>query len=121
VLSRVTVEEVDNGDDVFGEVPPYEPTQEHMPEHAIYSPQFQEAKQIAIAIFDPFRATIEVSDYRDPVIDALLEKINNCRDFERRADVTVGLSGDSGVGKSSLLNSILSEAGIAVLVSLSSH
>jgi hypothetical protein len=96
---------------VEDEVPPPEP---------FHNPEFQNAFREAKQLMNDLSNTLASSNlYSEPnsTLGTFFERLNVLRHFECPKRRTVGLVGDSGVGKSSLLNSLLDCKGLARSVS----
>ncbi|KAM0187534.1 hypothetical protein ACHAPI_011071 [Fusarium lateritium] len=89
---------------------------EKLPQDAFHSPEFQQAFQDAKQLMSNIEAALGSSDIHNEPESAmrkLHQEASRLADFQYPATRTVGFVGDSGVGKSSLLNSLLDTKGLA--------
>lgn len=97
-----------------GEDKKYNPTSESLPKLPAYHPSFIKAEKYCSELMEDAALVLKNAEYRDTRTLQLLEKALNSRSLEYPRPRTVGLIGDSGVGKSSLINSILDTPDIAL-------
>ncbi|KAI7770499.1 hypothetical protein LZL87_002870 [Fusarium oxysporum] len=99
-----------------GAVQQHDVADEELPDDAFHSPEFQgafrDAKQLMSNIQSVLGSSI-VHEGSGSTMRKLHEEAVNLAAFEYPATRTVGFVGDSGVGKSSLLNSLLDTKGLA--------
>jgi ribosome biogenesis GTPase A len=102
-----------DGDDGDDEIPPYDPATERFPMLPIYHPAFQQAEELTHSIIRGFQEFIATSNYKDDEIKYLLRELEELEHPKYPTALRIGLIGDSGVGKSSLINSLLGVESIA--------
>ncbi|KAL5315379.1 hypothetical protein ACEPPN_016246 [Leptodophora sp. 'Broadleaf-Isolate-01'] len=95
---------------------PYDVHDEPAPDTPYFNIEFQrglrQAKVIAEQIADILE-TCELARDRDSQIYRMIQTANKIRRFVAPSICTIGIVGDSGVGKSSLINSLLDEVELA--------
>ena len=92
----------------------YEPMSEPLPKLPAYHPSFLKAERYCSELMKDAANIIKNAEYKDARILQLLEKATNAQHLEYPKPRTVGLMGDSGVGKSSLINCLLDIPDIAL-------
>lgn len=104
----------DSGDDRVR----YNPeTDEKFPIMPAYHSSFKKSEDKATGIVEHLRQTVKSSSYKGRVADILLKKMDDKCSPKYESNFRVALLGDSGTGKSSLINSLLHEESIAAKVS----
>ncbi|KAJ4328907.1 hypothetical protein N0V84_000695 [Fusarium piperis] len=89
---------------------------EELPQDAFHSPEFQQAFRDAKQLMSTVEGVLGSSSLHnspESTIRRLLDEAGELARFEYPSTRTVGFVGDSGVGKSSLLNSLLDVKGLA--------
>ncbi len=92
----------------------YNPTNELLPRLPAYHPSFLKAQKLSSELMEGAALILKNAEYKDDRILQLLEKASNSRGLEYPEAKIVGLIGDSGVGKSSLINCLLDTPDIAL-------
>lgn len=92
----------------------YNPLSEALPKLAAYHPSFVKAERYCSEMMEGAALVLKNADYKDTRILQLLEKALNSTKLEYPRPRKVGLIGDSGVGKSSLINCLLDTPDIAL-------
>ena len=92
----------------------YNPMSEPLPKLPAYHPSFLKAVKYCSELMEGAALVLKNAEYKDTRILQLLEKASNSTKFEYPKPRIVGLIGDSGVGKSSLINSLLDTPDIAL-------
>ncbi|KAM0549840.1 hypothetical protein ACHAPJ_009282 [Fusarium lateritium] len=95
---------------------PHNVADEELPDDAFHSPEFQRAFRDTKQLMSSVKIVLESSTlHSDPesTMRKLYQEASRLANFEYPATRTVGFVGDSGVGKSSLLNSLLDTKGLA--------
>ena len=100
----------------FGQ--PYDSRQEPTPQFSIYHPSFQIAESKCVELVGTAIDLLKNSTYQDKTVINLRERLERFRHIKYPEPRKVGIVGDSGVGKSSLINAILDKEGLAACVSL---
>ncbi|KAF6518691.1 hypothetical protein HZS61_017065 [Fusarium oxysporum f. sp. conglutinans] len=99
-----------------GAVEQHDVADEELPDDAFHSPEFQgafrDAKQLMSSIQSVLGSS-NIHEAHESTMRKLHEDAGRLAAFEYPATRTVGFVGDSGVGKSSLLNSLLDTKGLA--------
>ena len=96
----------------------YDPSTEAVPDHIYFSAYIQNALKKAKILASEVASTLE--DYADAdssQVDRLTETAKRCAQEGGDSSKSVAILGDSGTGKSSLINSLLSCPGLAYAVS----
>lgn len=91
-----------------------------MPSNAIYCAEYEQALKLALSILTPFHEALAKCKYTDQVMNALKAKLEAASSVKEPATVSIGLLGDAGTGKSSLINALLAEQQLAKTVGKSS-
>ncbi|KAL1627609.1 hypothetical protein SLS56_006330 [Neofusicoccum ribis] len=91
----------------------YDPSDEPSPKTAIHHKGFSAAERIAYRISLEILQIISETSFADEDVVFLRESAENALRIAYPKSVKIGLRGDSGTGKSSLVNSILGYDGIA--------
>lgn len=91
----------------------HDPATEKFPTTITNHPSFRAAEQIADSIPKEIIRIIEKSGYMDDEFEYLKGEAERVRKIYKPAEIIVGLKGDSGTGKSSLINCLLGYDGIA--------
>ncbi|KAJ9136605.1 Ras GTPase family protein [Pleurostoma richardsiae] len=96
-------------------VPPYDLRDEETPQHRFFSPEFQSALQKGLGIAKDTVEAIEKLDglVTDSTLSKFLQTAKRLRVFHGSDTRTIAVLGDSGEGKSSLINSLLHFPGVA--------
>ncbi|KAJ4361430.1 hypothetical protein N0V95_001847 [Ascochyta clinopodiicola] len=92
------------------EIPPHDPNLQTRPKLPIYHPGFQLAEEIAQRILNAFIQYITASiqsGYEDPEAQRLRKDIIRKKTIKYQDAVRLAVAGDTGVGKSALLNALL--------------
>ncbi|KAM5344685.1 hypothetical protein ACJ41O_010547 [Fusarium nematophilum] len=95
---------------------PHDVLDEELPQDAFHSPEFQQAFRDAKQLMSRVESVLGSSSLHtdpDSTMRRLHEEAGELARFEYPSTRTVGFVGDSGVGKSSLLNSLLDTKGLA--------
>ena len=92
----------------------YNPMSEKLPKLPVYHPSFLKAERYCIELMEGAALVLKNAEYKDTRILQLLEKSLNSTKLQYPRPRVVGLIGDSGVGKSSLINSLLDTPDIAL-------
>lgn len=92
----------------------YNPMSEPLPNLPAYHPSFLKAVRYCSELMEGAAPVLRNGEYKDTRILQLLEKASNSTKFEYPKPRIVGLIGDSGVGKSSLINCLLDTPDIAL-------
>ena len=93
---------------------PYNPMNEILPKLPVYHPAFLRAVQICTKLVEDAVVILKNAEYKDTRVLQLLRKAANSKTLKYPRPRMVGLIGDSGVGKSSLINSLLDTPDIAL-------
>ncbi|KAF5644498.1 hypothetical protein F52700_2498 [Fusarium sp. NRRL 52700] len=99
-----------------GAVQQHDVADEELPDDAFHSPEFQAAFRNAKQLMSSIQSVLgssNVHEASESTMRKLHEEAGKLAAFEYPATRTVGFVGDSGVGKSSLLNSLLDTKGLA--------
>ncbi|EXK95623.1 hypothetical protein FOQG_04173 [Fusarium oxysporum f. sp. raphani 54005] len=99
-----------------GAVEQHEVADEELPDDAFHSPEFQGAFRDAKQLMSNIQSVLgssNIHEAHESTMRKLHEDAGRLAAFEYPATRTVGFVGDSGVGKSSLLNSLLDTKGLA--------
>ena len=99
---RDTVNAIKNGADTE-----YSSMDELPPRLPAYHPSFLNAERYSSELMEGAALVLKNAEYKDARILQLLEKASNSKILEYPKAKIVGLIGDSGVGKSSLINCLL--------------
>ncbi|KAL1651944.1 hypothetical protein SLS58_000067 [Diplodia intermedia] len=91
----------------------HDPTADPLPKMATNHPSFHSAEQIAASIPEDIIRVIRDNPYTDEDFEYLKEMASNVGNIHECGEIKIGLKGDSGTGKSSLINSLLGHEGIA--------
>jgi hypothetical protein len=106
----------DDGEDL---VSPHDPDSEPLPDLPIYHPAVKHVETLSAELVERFRDSLANSSYRDDETEYLLEQVAELEHPPHESTITrIGLVGDDGQGKSSLLNSILGYDNLAIHVGL---
>lgn len=92
----------------------YNPMSEALPKLPAYHPSFVKAERYCSELMEDAALVLKNAEYKDTRISQLLEKAIRGQSLEYPKPRLVGLIGDSGVGKSSLINSLLDTPDIAL-------
>ena len=92
----------------------YNPMSEPLPNPPAYHPSFLKAVRYCSELMEGAAPVPKNAEYKDTRILQLPEKASNSTKFEYPKPRIVGLIGDSGVGKSSLINCLLDTPDIAL-------
>ena len=92
----------------------YNPVSETLPRLPAYHPSFIKAEEYCSDLMKEAALVLKNAEYKDTRILQLLQKSLNGHKLEYPKPRIVGLMGDSGVGKSSLINSLLDVPDIAL-------
>ena len=92
----------------------YNPMTETLPRLPAYHPSFIMAEEYCSDLMKEAALVLKNAEYKDTRILQLLQKSLNGQKLEYPKPRVVGLMGDSGVGKSSLINSLLDVPDIAL-------
>jgi len=110
-------DEDDSDDEGDGE--PHDPNSEPLPKLPIYEPSFKKVEELCQGIIHRFREFLSNNEYKDEEVKIMLDEVEKLKEPPyHAASIRVGLIGDAGVGKSSLLSSILGIENISVQVRL---
>ncbi|KAL9585820.1 MAG: hypothetical protein Q9212_001298 [Teloschistes hypoglaucus] len=93
---------------------PYNSIHEPLPNIPAYHPSFARLENHYEILLEAAIRTLESSTYHDDVTDRLSKECRNWRKVQYPHAPVVGLVGDSGVGKSSLINAILDTPDLAL-------
>ena len=93
---------------------PYDSMNEALPKLPVYHPAFLRAVQLCTELVDGAFNILKNAEYKDTRVLQLLQKASMSRTIEYPEPKLVGFIGDSGVGKSSLINSLLDISDIAL-------
>ncbi|PCD30492.1 hypothetical protein AU210_010173 [Fusarium oxysporum f. sp. radicis-cucumerinum] len=99
-----------------GAVEQHDVADEELPDDAFHSPEFQGAFRNAKQLMSNIQSVLgssNIHEAHESTMGKLHEDAGRLAAFEYPATRTVGFVGDSGVGKSSLLNSLLDTKGLA--------
>ncbi|RKK14867.1 hypothetical protein BFJ65_g11416 [Fusarium oxysporum f. sp. cepae] len=99
-----------------GAVEQHDVADEELPDDAFHSPEFQGAFRDAKQLMSNIQSVLgssNIHEAHESTMGKLHEDAGRLAAFEYPATRTVGFVGDSGVGKSSLLNSLLDTKGLA--------
>ncbi|KAF2130344.1 hypothetical protein P153DRAFT_375119 [Dothidotthia symphoricarpi CBS 119687] len=97
----------DDDDDM---VPPYNPDSQQRPKLPIYHPGFkltEELIQGIVATFLDFIRVARANGYNDDESNILWNEIVRCKEIPYQDAVRLAVAGDTGAGKSALLNAIM--------------
>ena len=105
---------------------PYDPFEEKTPRFAAYHPSCRTAARMCEDIVAEAVKLLQLSEYQDSNVRDLYDQTVRHKKINYPSAKTVGLVGNSGVGKSSLINALLDQPNLAaqvgdVLVSIISH
>ena len=92
----------------------YNPMNESLPRLPAYHPSFMKAERYCSELMEGAALVLKNAEYKDTRILQLLEKASKSKSLEYPKPRVVGLIGDSGVGKSSLINCLLDTPDIAL-------
>lgn len=93
--------------------PGHDAATENMPKCPIYHPSYPKIQCCIDEMYDLLQTPLEESTYSDGNVKGLQEELRKRRISAYPSKVCVGLVGDMGAGKSSLLNSILGVGTVA--------
>ena len=99
---------------------PYDHMNESAPNLAAYHPSFNRAEALCGEVTADAAALLKASAYRDNMVTALLERIEEHHKVKYSEAKKVGIVGNLGVGKSSLINAVLDTPDLAPNVCSSS-
>lgn len=97
---------------------PYDPLLEPSPKFPVYHPSFAKAEILCEELMAKGVKLLEASSYQDSSVKELQQAFERCRKVKYPEAKRVGIVGDSGVGKSSLINALLDTEGLAACVSM---
>ena len=97
-----------------GAYTPYNPMNEALPRLPVYHPSFLKAVNHCSELMERAALVLTSAEYKDGRILQLIDKASNSKSLEFPRPRLVGLIGDSGVGKSSLINALLDTPDIAL-------
>ncbi|KAL6720208.1 hypothetical protein ACLMJK_002129 [Lecanora helva] len=97
---------------------PYDVAAERPPKLPAYSSSFAKVEKLCKEIFTDAENILESSSYQDKSTRYLLEVIKQRKEIKYDKPKRIGIVGESGVGKSSLINAILDSPGLASAVSI---
>ena len=92
----------------------YNPMNEELPKLPVYHPAFLRAVKLCTELVEGAVVVLKNAEYKDTRVSQLLQKALKSNTLEYRKPRLVGLIGDSGVGTSSLINSLLDTTDIAL-------
>jgi hypothetical protein len=110
VLSDDDVHSDSESDDDEDRVPAYDPNQQERPKLPIYHPGFILAENLAqgiLKVFIEYICTSITKGYKDDEAKHLRKEIIEHKAIPYQEAVHLAVAGDTGVGKSALLNAIL--------------
>lgn len=113
-LEDEMIEDITDEDE--DEVLRHEPASEAIPLLPLSHPAFNLVEVYSRQMIQVFQDAIHESTYQDAETNYLLEELTTHETPNYGKDIKIGLIGDSGVGKSSLINSILGTENITVQV-----
>ncbi|KAL0253313.1 hypothetical protein SLS55_010286 [Diplodia seriata] len=101
------------GQEEDGAVKPYNPAKEPLPKKEVNHPSFNEAEKAAKSIPAEIIAIIDQQECSNEDVDYIRDLAKGALTPKYPEGVKIGLRGDSGTGKSSIINSLLGKADIA--------
>ena len=110
-----------DSDDEDDRVPPLDPDKQDRPILPIYHPGFKLTEDLTkniLGIFNQYVTTAMRSGYKDKEAYHLREEILNSRNIFYQESVRLAVAGDTGAGKSALLNAILGVVNLNIEVCL---
>lgn len=95
----------------------HDPDSEPLPDLPMYHPSVKEVEILSSQLISEFQCFIGNSTYKDEEMDYLLEESKVLEHPPHESHVLrIALIGDAGMGKSSLLNSMLGQENLAIFV-----
>lgn len=108
-----------DSDEEEDQVPPHDPDSQIRPKLPIYHPGFQLTEDITQKVLSTFSQFIVSSvrkGYKDAEAQRLREQIIKKKDIKYQDAVRLAVAGDTGVGKSALLNALLGVLNLTIEV-----
>lgn len=108
-----------DSDDGEEEVPPHDPNSQTRPRLPIYHPGFkltEDITQMILKVFTKFIATSMKNGYKDEEANRLRDEIIRKMKINYQDAVRLAVAGDTGVGKSALLNALLGVLNLTIEV-----
>lgn len=109
----------DSDDDDGDRVPPYDPNVQERPKLPVYHPRFALTEELVLNVLRTFINYIMPcinSGYDDDEAKHLLEEVKRYKTFKYQDAVRLAVAGDTGVGKSALLNAVLGKMNLTIEV-----
>ncbi|MCJ1396569.1 hypothetical protein MMC18_009460 [Xylographa bjoerkii] len=92
---------------------PYDLHFEALPNLAVYHPSFRKVERMCLDLVNRAIDMLRSSSYQDTQTEELIVYMSSQKDIEYPKATIIGMMGDSGVGKSSLINSLLGTSELA--------
>ncbi|MCJ1399570.1 hypothetical protein MMC11_002772 [Xylographa trunciseda] len=92
---------------------PYDVHLEALPNLAAYHPSFRKVEQMCLGLVNGAINMLKSSSYQDTQTEELIKYMSSHKEIEYPKATRIGMMGDSGVGKSSLINSLLGTSELA--------
>lgn len=114
-VSEADDSDFDDDDDDL--VPPHDPDSEPLPDLPMYHPSVREVELLSSQLMSEIQYLIENAAYKDAETEYLLEQSKDLEHPPHESHVLrIALTGDAGMGKSSLMNSMLGQENLAIHV-----
>ena len=96
----------------------YDPLTEQEPEYPAYHESFKKAQRLCEEIATDAVELLKLSTYQDSSVRDLRQRFQSCQTVKYPETKKIAIFGNSGVGKSTLINALLDSVGLASTVSL---
>jgi hypothetical protein len=112
-------DEVDDDDDGEVEVPPLDPHSQKRPKLPIYHPGFKLTEDLtleSLSVFVEFFQQAKKDGYKDDELSHLWNEVMRSKNIPYQDAVKLAVAGDTGAGKSTLMNAILGVINLTIEV-----